>query len=198
MWTELLRPIDVNTLKLSLQYDGRLATFEQLIKAWQQPEFALFFNRLLASLPFEAFFWEMPALQAATAARPFECVFVGSPELSRAIPDRQAFQDYFCEAHEGIVSFNNLGGDAILVVPVPLDVDTRYPHIAAFSRSAPVSQQIGLWQRVGRLCSERIGSQPLWLNTSGLGVSWAHIRFDSYPKYYSYEPYKQLPEKCTV
>ena len=137
MWTEHLRPIDANILKLSLHYDGRLATFEQALKAWQQPEFAVFFNRVLASVPFKAFFWEVPALQAATAARPFECVFVDSPALSRAIPDRHAFQDYFCEAHEGIVSFNNLGGDAMLVVPVPLDVGTTYPHIAAFSRSAP-------------------------------------------------------------
>lgn len=29
-----------------------------------------------------------------------------------------------------------------------------------------------------------------WISTSGLGVSWLHIRIDTYPKYYNYEEYK--------
>jgi len=33
-------------------------------------------------------------------------------------------------------------------------------------------------------------SRRTWLSTSGLGVGWLHVRLDSRPKYYTYEPYK--------
>lgn len=30
----------------------------------------------------------------------------------------------------------------------------------------------------------------LWISTSGLGVSWLHVRLNFYPKYYSHNSYK--------
>lgn len=51
---------------------------------------------------------------------------------------------------------------------------------------------------VGKEVERRVASNshggtpvPLWVSTSGLGVSWLHVRLDSRPKYYTYAPYKQ-------
>lgn len=33
---------------------------------------------------------------------------------------------------------------------------------------------------------------PRWLSTSGLGVSYLHVRIDSRPKYYSFDEYRNF------
>jgi hypothetical protein len=35
-----------------------------------------------------------------------------------------------------------------------------------------------------------VSDERRWLSTSGLGVSWLHMRLDSTPKYYNWQPYK--------
>ena len=92
--------------------------------------------------------------------------------------------------HTGPVGrFSNFSGDAMLVVPAPLDANTDYSHLAAFVRGAPVSQQRAFWQAVGEAVRGSLSERVLWLSTSGLGVYWLHVRLDSRPKYYTYQPY---------
>jgi hypothetical protein len=105
-------------------------------------------------------------------------------------PDPQAFADHFGSG-EATATFWNLGRDAVLVAPSPAAPATAYPHLAAFSRGAPIEQQHELWCAVGTALARRIGPAPVWLSTSGLGVAWLHIRLDSRPKYYSYQPYRR-------
>lgn len=71
-----------------------------------------------------------------------------------------------------------------------------YTHLASFLRGAPSEQVHTLWQRVGMELEARLVAQgardiPTWTSTSGLGVSWLHVRLDSRPKYYQYRPFKQ-------
>ena len=33
------------------------------------------------------------------------------------------------------------------------------------------------------------GGSPRWLSTSGLGISYLHVRIDKRPKYYSHQEY---------
>lgn len=193
MWTEQLTRVDDNTFKLSLYCGGRPASFQRVIDGWQsEPDFADFFSRLLAGLTFEAFFWEMPPLLSSSLAEDFHCVFVDSPALVSVSPEPEVFEQYFCAAKEGVTGFQNIGGDAWLLAPAPLSSDTNYAHIADFVRCAPLAQQIALWRQLGHHCQQRLGDEPLWLNTSGLGVHWLHLRFDRYPKYYTYDPYREL------
>jgi len=193
MWAKYYSYPDDHTIKLTLQYQQKAVSFRQLLDAWRDDEyFCAFFSSLLASLPMPAFFWEMPALCSSMLEQPFECVFVDSPDLVMVDPEPLHFQAYYAGAHNRIADFENLGGDALLVVPEPLDACSAYAHIADFSRSAPLKQQCALWRRVGELCHQHIGVIPLWLNTSGLGVFWLHIRLDKAPKYYTYLPYKIL------
>jgi hypothetical protein len=88
------------------------------------------------------------------------------------------------------LSFQNLGGDATLIVPGPLAGATAYCHLAAFVRQAPTAQQHALWQLTAQVVKQQVGRTPLWLSTAGAGVPWLHIRVDASPKYYSFAAYR--------
>jgi hypothetical protein len=151
------------------------------------------FGALLADAPFRALRWEMPVLATTTLPRDFECVLLDSPWLE--VPaDASAFAEHFPpDCARGVVSFPNLGGDALLLAPCPLAADSPYAHLAAFLRAAPGWQQHALWQALAETLAARIGTQPLWLSTAGAAVPWLHLRLDERPKYYGYPPYTAWP-----
>lgn len=158
---------------------------------WRRDEsFRSFFTALLSDAPFPAYRWETPPVIATMAERPFEFVLLDTPALARA-PDPAAFADHFepGDAGPSVVAFDNLGRDAVLVVPCPRGPSSAYGHLAAFVRGAPAAQQHALWQTVGQVLEERLGRQPVWLSTAGMGVAWLHVRLDIRPKYYGFRPY---------
>lgn len=176
-----------------IQAGGEKLTYAQVVRLWlENTAFRGFFSELLANSPFEAFFWETPPLTHATAQHPFECVLVNSPQLAGIQVDSSAFRQYFVHATESICNFSNLGGDALLLAPVPEGVLQNYGHLATFVRKAPAAQQQALWKKLGKILEEKINEQPLWVSTSGLGVYWLHVRLDSRPKYYQFAPYKNF------
>jgi len=176
--------------RVAVAFDSHTATYAEVIRAWQtDAAFRLQFNAVLADAPFTAFRWETPPVTASTATQPFECVLLDSPGIARR-PDPAAFADHFASASSGVAVFANLGGDAELIVPVPLAEPSSYGHLAAFVRSAPVSQRHALWEAVGQAMARRVGTDPVWLNTAGAGVPWLHVRLDDHPKYYGFDPYR--------
>lgn len=192
MWTAVTETLRVpRGLRIVLEGDGRPMSFADVIDAWRtRADFRTRFNDLLAASTFEAFRWETPAVTEATTWQPFECVLLDSPGLDREA-DSEAFATHFAHTRESVVSFTNLGGDALLVVPCPRGPNACYVHLATFVRQAPVDQRDALWQRVGEALAQRIGTRPVWLSTAGAGVAWLHVRLDDRPKYYSYERYKR-------
>ncbi|MEM9418385.1 MAG: hypothetical protein AAGA25_04915 [Planctomycetota bacterium] len=175
-------------VKLRVSDQDQPLTFHQIIALWcDEPGFCRFFNDTLASLSYSAFRWETPCL--SNNDRPFECVVINSPGLARAA-DPQAFAEHFATAGEAkAITFDNLRGDATLIVPCPLAAHSAYPHLAAFVRDAPQAQQQELWRQTGIAMQHRKGNTSVWLGTAGAGVAWLHVRLDSRPKYYSYSPY---------
>lgn len=194
MWNVINQSLVENRVyRFRLLYAGTSISYASAIKHWQNDnEFRAFFISILANSPFPAFFWETPAITPDSLNRDFEFVLVDSPQLASVKPDPQTFSDYFLAAQENaqIVTFTNLANDATLIAPCPCSHLATYPHLAAFSRMAPMEQQHALWQTVGRTLKYRIGDNPVWISTSGLGVYWLHIRLDSTPKYYTHSPYK--------
>lgn len=165
-------------------------TYAQTIELLQHnTAFRLFYNDLLAESPFEAFFWENPPITKSTIHQLYEFVLVNSERLSRVEADKLTFAKFFKQDDKTVVSFENLGKDALLVVPKPIS-NSKYPHIATFVRTASAEQIQEVWQQVGQQVEKRISNQKLWVSTSGLGVYWLHIRLDDRPKYYTYRPYK--------
>ncbi len=198
MWQPVIEQLNgARIQRIRVRRDSVPLTYAQVLQGWAQDRlFRAFFTGLLADAPFAAYFWETPPVTRAHSERPFECVLVDSPALASVPADRDSFAEHFAaaDAGEAVVSFPSLGRDALLIAPCPRVSPQAYAHLAAFTRCAPESQQHALWQRLGTAAGERLSDQPLWISTSGLGVYWLHLRLDRYPKYYTFSPYKAVPE----
>lgn len=141
-----------------------------------------------------AYFWETPPVSRMTLQRNFEYVLIDAPSLAAEPANRSPFVSVFSKASAEVAAFSNLGGDAMLVAPLPLQVDDDYAHLASFVRSAPQRQIDALWRVTSEALNSLLAaSATCWVSTSGLGVAWVHIRLDSRPKYYNYAPYKKSP-----
>jgi len=195
MWHASLEELPGMRQRYRWRSGDRPLAYSTVLALWQSDRhFRTDTTRLLAASPYPAYFWETPALTAATADRPFEFVATASTALAAVSPDPHSFQEHFAAAGTAAIAcFRNLGGDARLLAPCPQAAPEAYPHLAAFCRSGPADQQQALWQAVGQVALELLGDRPLWLSTSGLGVAWLHLRLDARPKYYSYAPYRCLP-----
>ncbi|MGH8504131.1 MAG: DUF6940 family protein [Gammaproteobacteria bacterium] len=193
MWQSRIEVLeDGHIRRMTLERNGSPATYAQVIHGWKSdPEFRAFYIALLADAPFDAMFWESPPITRTSLDRPYEFVLVNSPALATATPDAAAFAAAFstASAEEGVVTFENLGGDALLVAPCPAGPACVYPHLAAFVRGAPEAQRHELFITLANAIARRISDELLWVSTAGLGVYWLHVRLDSWPKYYTFRPY---------
>lgn len=179
-------------VRLQFLVDGGLLSIEEVARRWRTDGgFGVTFGAALGGVPFDAFLWETPPFTAGHLSRPFECVLIDSPALARFHPDVDAFSSHF-DAGAQVVDFPNLGGDAHLVAPCPVGDGSAYTHLAAFVRGAPPVQVRAFWCRVGEVLFERVGPQPTWLSTCGLGIGWLHARFDASPKYYRHRPFRSM------
>lgn len=170
-------------------------SYGEVVERWQSDEaFRDRFTAALADSEHSAFFWETPPISAATVDRPFEFVLVDSPALARARPQPEPFETEIGDGRgtNAVRTFENLGGDAVLVVPCAAGPLESYTHLAAFVRLAPREQVHRLWRAVGAAVAARLQSttERIWVSTSGLGVHWVHVRIDSRPKYYNHAPYR--------
>ena len=186
--------LEHGTWRLQAAAGGRALTWREVLDHWRQdPAFADAFTETLAAMPWRVFRWETPPLTAADRDTTFECVVVDSPGLPTT-PDPAPFAEHLRRANSRpVVSFPNLGGDAVLVVPCQLVDPTAYTHLASFVRQAPRAQQRALWREVARAMEDRLDRQPVWLSTAGGGVAWLHVRLDDRPKYYAHTAYRRVP-----
>lgn len=190
MWTAKFQQLtNGHTYIISITQASSPISFAAVIHGWQYDQgFRDFFIDLLRAIPLTTFRWETPALTQDTTEQPFECAVISSPDLAR-FPDQQTFAQHF-KVDWSVVTFPNLGQDAVLVVPCPLKPADDYSHLGAFIRHAPRYQRHALWQAVGNAMSKRLNHSAVWLSTAGDGVAWLHIRLDNTPKYYHYLPYR--------
>lgn len=172
----------------------RSLAFEKVLTGWLDARgFSQGFIETLVDLPFRSYLWETPPVTAASLSRPFEFAVTECAALDRR-PDPEPFRGPLEGIKEnGIACFDNLGGDADLIVPVADGDSGNGAHLGAFCRSASTARQLALWQAVARSMRAHLDSEPLWLSTSGLGVAWLHLRLDRSPKYYVHEPYREFP-----
>ena len=100
-----------------------------------------------------------------------------------------------------VVCFSSLGKDATLVVPMPKmksSVDNTYAHLFNFMNNNSDREQLHqFWIKVAEQIKRKMHDtkerqKQLWVSTCGTGVSWLHVRLDTYPKSYCYESYKKL------
>jgi hypothetical protein len=174
--------------------DGTNVSFRELFRSLEDdPDFAHWYTALLSAVPFEAFFWEHPPVSTANFDDPAEFVLLDGPALARLGADPEPFRSQF-ERHVGqsVATFRNLGGDAVLVAPLPAGRLEAYAHLAAFLRNAADAQVAAFWRQTAKAVRENLGEKPMWISTAGMGVAWLHIRLDSRPKYYRFGPYRSI------
>jgi hypothetical protein len=196
MWQQIDRESTDSILKLVYRGPAGPLGYGDLLRLLRDDAgFRADFTRAPADVPHRAYKWETPPVTAATLDRPFECMLIDSPALD--VPaDSSPFAEHLQRQPEvsspGIARFPNLGGDALLVVPLAHATPAAYAHLAAFLRLAPPAQHDALWQAVAEAMLGRVGTAPVWLSTAGGGVAWLHVRLDDRPKYYGYGPYRRL------
>jgi uncharacterized protein DUF6940 len=186
--------IGAHAIRTAVDWNGAPVSVRDAMSLLEQD--VSFRSGLIAALrssPFTGYFWETPSVTTATSNLPFEFVLIDAPSFQRVAPERSAFEEHFAgdSDRDGIVTFENLGRDATLIVPCPVDDESKYSHLAAFARNGPTAQVDALFEAVGRATRRRISDRPLWLSTAGMGVYWLHVRLDSRPKYYRHDPYKR-------
>ncbi len=191
MWNLRIEELQ-DGLRCTVAAGARPITFEQLFHELEKSdEFAGWYSDALAGTRFEAFFWEHPALTLRKMNDEAEFVLIESTQLAGLRADPEPFRDKFDQARGAyVITFDNLGGDARMVVPTPVGPSDAYPHLAAFLRNAPGAQVRSLWKLTAQALRETLSDSPRWLSTAGLGVSWLHLRIDTRPKYYRYGPYR--------
>lgn len=143
----------------------------------------------------DAVFLETPPVRRELLEQPWGFVLVEAPALSGASADRAAFATHLDQASGVTATFDNLGGDAVLVAPQrqPSLPPDDHAHLAVFARAAPDDALDALWRATGEALRGWLDATPsrtVWLSTSGLGVAWLHVRLDQRPKYYQHAPYR--------
>ncbi len=188
MWSFQEKIVDSDFYFYTIQKEGKIITVQQFFEYLSSSrEFILFYNQLLKDNPFEAYSWECISL--ANPNKEYEFALVNNKLLTRKSPNFAPFQSYFSST-EKVVSFENLGKNAELVVPCPVEKND-FTHLAKFVRSGLTEHIVALWMEVGRVGLQKLASEnKYWLSTAGLGVAWLHIRFDTKPKYYKTPKYK--------
>lgn len=185
------------SLRAQLLDDARPARFDDVLAAWHDDEaFCARWCDMLAALPMQACFWELPPLTPASSLDAFECVMRPAPGLAAAQPQAQPFAAHFqrhADPAQAAAVFAGLGRDALMIAPCPRAPHAAYTHLLAFVRAAPRWQAVAIWpilaRTVASLRAAGIRREPLWISTSGSGVHWLHLRLDSRPKYYQHAPY---------
>ncbi len=178
-----------STHHASATIDGIAITRRRL---WEQlaasSQSRLTLSEIIASVPFGQAFFEMPPLDSSTLQHVAEFVIVDAP--LRRSADASPFATHL-SGEEPVVVFTNLGGDATLVVPRQISEDADYSYLLSFLRTAPALQIDAFWEAAACAVLERVNENPVWVSTSGGGVSWLHLRLDDRPKYYTHAPYRR-------
>lgn len=173
------------------------ASFQDFIEnALYEGSFSDMLTNALINVDMMGYVWECPSVsESSKASTPFEFVVIPALTLARRTPNPKDFIAHM-PTRNSVVSFPNLSGDAVLVVPtLPLLHDyTHMGHLASFLRHASRATSRLLWRVVAETLQKRLQkagrATKVWLSTSGLSVPWLHIRLDAKPKYYQYTPYK--------
>lgn len=176
-----------------------------VLEAWKiDSGFTSTFSRSLEAFNYPDSYWECPPTSwELVHIQPFECVLLDAAGglLRRTISNR-AFQEHLeqrAQHDDTVVSFPNLGGDATLVVPLPLRGIPReaYGSIGPFLRLGK-PQQHEVWNTVGASMLQVLESnpaRPVWLNTAGEGVRI--IRCSQLGPLQHWSPLRTLCASCT-
>ena len=192
------------------------------------------FVKLLLNLPFDAIYFESQPVTKSKLndeknTHEFHFAIINAPNLATfaRIGNYEAFANHLKASscnyknndndnidinnndrkniEDSSISFNNLGGDAKLIIPCPITgKNDNFGHLLSFLRTASSVTITNILERISIETlslienKEEEDNSTVWLSTCGTGVPWLHFRLDSRPKYYSYEPFKNVQWKPSI
>ena len=112
--------------------------------------------------------------------------FIEDERLLTAKEDLKPFSEHFNKNKDEkyAISFPNLSGDTMLVVPIPRK-SKRFTNMFYFMNSASEIQKRELWKKVAIEARKFLkNNENIWISTHGLGVNYLHVRICNTPKYY--------------
>jgi len=223
---------ETNTFYFTDAHDEHVKIkWSDALKLWQSDrEFMEAFISALQEAPFETYYLEFEPVGGGGEG-PFRFAVTDAPNLRDLSVDLTTFASYFekdggvapqdassdgkapqdasldavsvSRGPSKVISFSNLSGSAVLVVPhhahalSAFTTDHDYAQISWFVRSADSGirgQQRQLWREVGREIERRLEKEEdVWVSTDGEGVSYLHVRVENSPKYYKHEAFKRPP-----
>lgn len=153
-------------LAMQLLRDGTPLSQAEVLRLWREDgAFTDSFSAALGAAPFAAFLWETPPFRRG-ATRAFEWVLLPSAALAGFTADDLPFAEHV-RGERGVRVFDNLGGDARLVVPCAegerRPTRTSRPSCAArrASRCAPSgARSRRRWRSASRARAGPCGSAP--------------------------------------
>ena len=186
--------------KYKILYDNHYLNFQDVIQNWKSSKtFRNEFRKTIISSEYPFVFFETPPVTYQTLTKQFEFVLVSTSAFKNAKPDYRSFSEQFktCNTDSSACSFYNLGKDAMLIAPRGVDGERerKYVDFMSFMRNGTEREIHDFFEEVGKSAEEIVskrGTAKTWISTSGLGVSWLHLRLDSYPKYYTFREYKKV------
>ena len=176
-----------------IKQGDKILTFREVLNLWiNNTDFIDLYISIFTRSTFQSYVWETPPISLRTANQEFEFAIINSPFYTNT-PDKNTFKAYFSlDKNNGIVCFPNLGKDALLIVPSPIQEHSNYSNLYNFYREATVEQQRTIWNVTAKEILEKLSNTPIWVSVAGGGVSWLHIRLDTSPKYYRYIKYADM------
>ena len=128
------------------------------------------------------YFWRT-SVQSSKKDLPYKEEFLEDERFLNKKQDLKTFEEKF-KKEKYAVSFSNLSGDTILVVPVPRK-GKRFTNMFYFMNNASEIQKKKLWEKVAEQAKEFLKTnEKIWISTHGLGVNYLHVRICNNPKYY--------------
>ncbi len=170
-----------------------LLSFFEVIDRWGNvEEFTSFYIQTINELGWEGIYWEHPPIRREWGNQPYQCWLKESKSLPNLKINDKAFEAKL-KYSDWLADFYSLGKDARLVVPTKKTEKEHYGHLSSVLKKAPTEQKLKLFQRLAKVLKEELESgKTIWLNTSGLGVIWLHLRLDTRPKYKKNSEYRSL------
>jgi hypothetical protein len=146
----------------------------------------------------QPFFWRTSICNSELNLE-YQEEFVKDSRLSSKKPNLETFKKYLehkkNKNEKYAISFPNLSGDTILVIPKPKN-GKNYTNLHYFMLEASKLQQKQFWKRVASEIEKKLKVKPyVFVSTHGLGVDYLHVRICDIPKYYEKSKLQKIPKK---
>ena len=141
-------------------------SYRQFLNKIQDEEsFRREFINVLKNSRFKTYFFETPKVTKQSLDDKFEFILSAADGLKNVNADKDTFQDYFLKCKDSpVITFPNLGNNAVLVVPCPLEGGSKleqYSSIGPFMRNIDLKQVNQFWIEAARTMLQTVEQKVL-------------------------------------